>query len=112
MLLLLMVASVPVIGIAGANAVTAAGLDAAAQRLAWFAPLLAQLFPDELTASAGLIEYHSIASRRRGAATPRSELIKNGVARSNKVDVSRLCRGGQERRRQRYGQAGERHTAQ
>jgi D-serine dehydratase len=42
--------------IAGANAVTAAGLDAAAQRLAWFAPLLAQLFPDELTASAGLIE--------------------------------------------------------
>ena len=40
----------------GIDAVTAAGLDAAAQRLAWFAPLLAQLFPDELGTSAGLIE--------------------------------------------------------
>lgn len=42
--------------IGGIDAVNEAGLDAAAQRLAWFAPLLAQLFPDELGASAGLIE--------------------------------------------------------
>lgn len=40
----------------GAGDVNAAALDAAAHRLAWFAPLLAQLFPDELAASAGLIE--------------------------------------------------------
>lgn len=35
---------------------TAADASAASRRLAWFAPLLAQLFPDALAASGGLIE--------------------------------------------------------
>lgn len=40
----------------GAMAPDAAGLQAAAQRLAWAAPLLAQLFPDELGPAQGLVE--------------------------------------------------------
>ncbi|MEK8051378.1 D-serine ammonia-lyase [Ideonella sp. DXS22W] len=39
-----------------ASAPPAGGLPAAAQRLAWFAPLLAQLFPEALAAAGGLIE--------------------------------------------------------